>query len=115
MPRAIQANHYMLVSLVINGLRRPEFLDNFLGSFSRNYLAQFFQAGAAHIRNAAKFTQKFLRGARTDSGNTIQCGFCLARGAPLAVKRYGEAMRLVANLLNEMKRISSFLAMLANG
>src|SRR5579859_2271761 len=87
----------------MHGLRRPELLDNFLGGFSRDYLAQFFQAGAAHIRNASKFAQKFLRGARADARDSGERRFGLARGAPLAVKRNCKAMRLVADLLDEMK------------
>ena len=104
---AIQANRSELIipviRLVINGLQNAELFEQFFGGFSRDDPAQFFEAGAADVRNAAKFAQELLRGARTNAGNTIQCGFCLARGAALAVEGYGKAMRLVANLLNEMK------------
>ena len=107
MPRAIQANRSELIILVIglvfDGSRNAKLFEQFFGGFSWDDLAQFFEAGAADVRNAAKFAQELLRGTRTNAGNPIQCGACLAGGAALAVERYGKAMCLVANLLNEMK------------
>src|SRR5580765_5816667 len=104
---AIQANRSELIILVIwmviNGSQNAELFEQFFGGFSRDDPAQFFEAGAADVRNAAKFAQQLLRGGRTNAGNPIQCGACLAGGAALAVERYGKAMCLVANLLNEMK------------
>src|SRR6476661_7642528 len=107
MPCAIQANRSELIILVtrpiFHGSWSAELFEQFFGGFSRDDLAQFFKAGAADVRNAAKFAQELLRGARANAGNPIQCGFCLAGGAALAVEGYGKAMCLVANLLNEMK------------
>ena len=44
-----------------------------------------------------------MRGARADAGNAIESGFCLARGTALPMECDGKAMRLVTDLLDEMK------------
>lgn len=75
----------------------------FFCSFAGDDFAKFFKARAADIGNTAKFAQKFLRGTRADAGNAVESGFGLARGASLAMKGDGEAVRFVADLLDEMK------------
>src|SRR5579884_645270 len=69
----------------------------------RNHLAQFFQAGATKIGDAAEFAQQALGGARADSGNLQQRRRGLALAAALTVEGDGEAVSFIANLLNQVQ------------
>lgn len=91
------------IALSLSGMQTAKFFEEFFSGFSRDDFAQFLQGGAADIGNAAEFVQEFLRGARADAGDAVESGFGLARGTALAVEGYGEAMRFVADLLDEMK------------
>ena len=96
MPRAIQANRSELIILVIglvfDASQNAELFEQFFGGFSRDDLAQFFEAGAADVRNAAKF-QQLLR-CVDQCREYQQCGFCLMwRGAGGGRLRQSDASR----------------------
>src|SRR5262245_12993490 len=77
--------------------------EDAFGAFSRDDFAQTFDAGAADIGDAAKLSQKALRGFWADAWNFEKRGGGLAFRTALPMKGDGEAMRFIANLLNEMK------------
>ena len=77
--------------------------EDALGAFSRDDSAKTFNASTADIGDAAEFTEKPLRGFWPDTGNIEKGGRGLSFAAALAVKRHSEAMRFVADLLDEMK------------
>ena len=89
--------------MVIRRLRFFQVREDALGAFSRDDFAEAFNAGAADIGNAAEFTQKTLRRFWTDTGDFQKRGSGLPFAAALAVKRDGETVSLVADLLDEMK------------
>ena len=64
---------------------------------------ELFQAGVAQSGDAAKFPEKLLRGAGANPRYIQEFAVQLAGRAPLPMERHGEAMRLVANLLDEMQ------------
>src|ERR1700676_2167155 len=74
-----------------------------LGKPLGNDLGDLFNAGRAQLRDASKIPQQFLSDARTDSGNILQPRMNGAFAAPLPVKADDEAVRFVANLLDQMK------------
>jgi hypothetical protein len=74
-----------------------------LGKPSRHNLGDLFDAGGAQLRDASEIPKQFLRRARADPGNVFQSGLNGAFGAALPVKTHCESVRLIPNLLDEMK------------
>src|ERR1700694_4470594 len=83
--------------------RAPKMRQDLLCTFTRDNTAQFLQSGPLNIGHASKFLQEFLRRLRPHSRDIAQCRFRLPFAAPLAVKRKGKPVRLVANLLDQME------------
>ena len=76
---------------------------DFFGILPRDHCAQLLDACSPDIRDASKFLQQFLRGSRSDSGDIAEGAMCLPLATPLAMKGHREAVRFIANLLNQMK------------
>src|SRR5690349_21905801 len=80
-----------------------EVREHFFRAGFRNNLAQLLDSRALNIRDAAEFAQQALRRARPHSGNFQQRRRSLPLAAALAVEGNREAMRFVANLLDQMQ------------
>src|SRR5262249_22293387 len=76
---------------------------DFFSTFSRNEGAQFFDASATDIGDAAEFSQESLSRSWPDSGDFAERALRLPFAAALAVKGDREAVCLIANLLNEVQ------------
>ncbi len=74
-----------------------------LGKPLGNDLGNLFDARGAQLRDAPEISQQFLSRAWADSGNVFQARLNGAFRAALPVKAHGEAMRFIANLLDQMK------------
>src|ERR1700693_6037812 len=77
--------------------------ENFLRAFPRYDATQPRHSRAMYIRDAAKLPQQPLRRQRPDPWNIPKRRLGLPFPATQAVKRYGKAVRLIANLLNHMQ------------
>src|SRR5207248_1357443 len=77
--------------------------ENFFGIFPRNNRAQFFHASSLNVGDASEFLQQFLSRSWSDAGDFVERTLRLPLSAALAVKGHCEAMRLVANLLDQME------------
>jgi len=73
------------------------------GVFAGDDFAQALQAGATNVRDTSEFAEQSLRSFWPDAGNFEQGGRGLSFASALTVEGYGEAMRFVPDLLNEMK------------
>jgi hypothetical protein len=76
--------------------------DSF-GNSSGDNLGDLFDAGRAQLRDASEIPQQFLRRARADAGDVFQPRLNGAFRAALPVKTHGEAVRFIANLLDQVK------------
>ena len=56
-----------------------------------------------NLCDAPKLLQQFLRRPRSDAGNVVKRAAGLPFAAALTMKRHSEAVRLVANLLNQVE------------
>ena len=72
------------------------------GDMAGHHARQFFRRGEAHARDAAEAAKQLLHRARADAGDGVEFGGHGAAGAALAVKTDGEAMRFVADLLDQV-------------
>ncbi len=66
-------------------------------------LAEPLDARSLNVGHAPEFAQEFLGGTRTDAGNFAQGRLGLALAATEPVEGNGEAVGLVANLLDEVE------------
>src|SRR5438105_3487983 len=94
---------YEMLLAVRGWFERLKMREDFFSGFCRHDFAEFFDAGALQIGDAAKLTQQLLNGARPDAGNVAESGFCLTLAAAVAVKGHRETVCFIANLLDEMK------------
>src|SRR5437899_1989183 len=72
---------------------------NRIGNFCADRRGQFFARGASHTGEAPEFRQQRPAPARTHTRDVVERGMEIAHRSRLAVKRHGEPMGLVANLL----------------
>src|SRR5271170_2441894 len=63
----------------------------------------FLDAQLPHLRNASKFAEQLLCGALPDARNVRERCPNARACAPLPMKSYGEAVRFIANLLDQMQ------------
>ena len=75
---------------------------------ARHHARQFLDAGLAQLRDAAEMAQELLRGARADAGDFVEFARKSALRAALAVKGHGEAVRFVADLLDQVQQRRMF-------
>lgn len=74
--------------------------QDFVGDFWRDERAEPFAAGSLEIGYAAEFPQQLLDRARPDARDIAESRFRLPLATPLPMKGDGEAVGLIANLLN---------------
>ena len=68
-----------------------------------NFGGDFINGELAKAGDATEAAKELLRGAVADAGNFSEGSADAAAGAALAVKRDGETVRLVANLLDQVQ------------
>jgi hypothetical protein len=68
------------------------------------YFRKIVNAGSRNALQAAELAQQFAPFARPESRNRFEHGLRTRFGAPRAVSRNRESMRLVANALDQMQR-----------
>jgi hypothetical protein len=74
-----------------------------LGKPSGHNLGDLIDAGGAELRDTSEIPEQFLSRARADAGNVFQPCLNRAFRAALPMKTHGEAVRFIADLLDEMK------------
>ena len=74
------------------------------GNRPRYHPGEVFGTGQSQAGDASKFSQQLLHGSRTDAGNFVEFRFQGSARAALPVKTDGEAVRFVADLLNQMQQ-----------
>ena len=77
--------------------------EDFFGGFAGDDFGQGVKADALDVGDAAEFAEEFAGGGCADTRDIAQGGFGLAFAATEAVEGNGEAVGLVANLLDEVK------------
>src|SRR5476649_2395992 len=75
-----------------------------IGGFGADDGRQLLARGAAHTGDAAKGPQQRVAPARADAGHLVELGAQIAHRARAAMKRDGEAMRFVADALDQEER-----------
>src|SRR4051812_41690218 len=84
--------------------RLREVCDHGVRRFCSDNGGELVTAGAPHARHGSKFCEELLPPAWPDAIHIVECGVQIAGGARLAMEGHGEAMRLIANSLDESQR-----------
>src|SRR5438067_6705312 len=74
------------------------------GNRPRYHSGEIFGAGEAHAGDTSEFAKQLLNAARTHSGDLVELGFQRSARTALAVKTDGEAVCLIADLLDQMQQ-----------
>src|SRR6185503_13516746 len=82
---------------------RKELQDG-LRRFRAHYRLELLACGSPHARQAAEALEQLPTAARANPGNPVELRSQIAFGAAQPVKGHGEAMRFVANPLQQQQR-----------
>jgi hypothetical protein len=77
--------------------------EDFFGGFAGDYFGESVDASALDVGDAAELAEELAGGGGADAGDVAEGGFGLALGAAEAVEGDGEAMGLVADLLDQVE------------